>query len=146
MEVCNLVGWKSSIKHNYMPIFWKKSKNRDRSVCDAPDELDVCRNQYKKMPTSDSLCLIGSYIVSLFSRDESKVINLSIKLSKVMKKSTTTRVKTYFRHHFTCTALETSHECNAYSVSASQACLLQMNANDTDMEKALISHMSIQKY
>ncbi len=39
MEVCNLVGWKSSIKHNYMAIFSKKSKNRDRSVCDAPDDI-----------------------------------------------------------------------------------------------------------
>ena len=35
----NLVGWKSSIKHNYTPIFSKKSKNRDSTVCDAPNKV-----------------------------------------------------------------------------------------------------------
>ena len=39
MEMCNLVGWKRSIKHKYMPIFSIKSKNQDSTVCDAPDEL-----------------------------------------------------------------------------------------------------------
>ncbi len=39
MEVCSLLKWKSSIKHNYTAIFSKKSKNQDSTVCEAPNQL-----------------------------------------------------------------------------------------------------------